>query len=102
MVGNMIEERGTNSDFNAVKLHDGRILIIGGSSKYMEALSSMELYDPISNKLTFVGNMHAKRTAFEATLLKDGKVLITGGSENCYDGLKPVNSAEIFVPNKNN
>jgi hypothetical protein len=62
----------------AVRLLDGRVLVVGGSSANDEVdLTSAELYDPDSGTWSPTGNIGrpllARRTA---TLLRDGKVLV--------------------------
>ena len=91
----------------AVRLIDGRVLVLGGDSMvasgggYMFSGSeaSAELYDPDSGKFTLTGNMSVRRTLPAATLLQNGDVLVTGGIQYCGIGciLGSAASAELFV-----
>jgi hypothetical protein len=84
----------------AVALHDGRILICGGTSNANVGgvLDSAELFDPIAGTFTQTGAMNATRQGHTATVLADGRVLIAGGSRNI--GFRAqLASAEIYDPN---
>jgi hypothetical protein len=66
----------------ATLLPDGRVLITGGfeqNGAAGQALSSTELYDPVTGKFTPAGSMGNPRMEQTATLLNDGRVLIAGG-----------------------
>jgi len=65
----------------AVKLLDGRVLVMGGCSSYGcgSDTPSAEIFDPATNTFTSVAPMKAHRASFGATLLADGRVLVTGG-----------------------
>jgi hypothetical protein len=86
--GEPIEDRGAHS---ATRLHDGRILIIGGQSSSVwgsgrEQLASAEIYDPKTGSFTATGAMRVSPvpdvddTVFghSALLLSDGRVLVIG------------------------
>jgi hypothetical protein len=84
-------------DLSATLLKDGNVLIAGGleydaSSDSYNILASAELYDPVTETFTPVGNMSTERGQHTATLLRDGRVLIAGGI--ALDGA----SAEIYDP----
>jgi hypothetical protein len=84
----------------AVRLSDGRILIVGGDQgAYADAhiLSSAEIYDPSTGKFTETGQMRDARTDFTATLLPDGRVLVAGGQGPNPDA-KAVATAELYDP----
>src|SRR5271167_2376210 len=68
----------------AVALHDGRILICGGTSNANigGVLSSAEIYDPVAGSFTPTGSMTTVRQGHTATVLPHGEVLITGGTNN--------------------
>jgi hypothetical protein len=72
----------------AVRLGDGRVLIIGGTvpltGKCAMAcinppLASVEIYDARSGKFSHNGSLAMPRTDERAVLLNDGRVLVSGG-----------------------
>src|SRR5271167_528399 len=84
----------------AVALHDGRILICGGTSNANVGgvLDSAEIFDPIAGTFTPTGSMTVARQGHTATVLPHGEVLITGGTRNI--GFRAqLASAEIYDPN---
>lgn len=83
----------------AVALHDGRILICGGTSNANVGgvLDSAEIYDPIAGTFTPTGSMRDARQGHTATVLPQGGVLIVGGQKNI--GFRAaLASAEIYHP----
>ena len=90
----------------ATRLHDGKILIVGGRSTNdpsgCAGTTSAELYDPASHTFTPTGKMTAVRRYHSATLLADGRVLIAGGEVHFSGGYcrpdpnRP--SAEVYDP----
>ena len=88
------------SDFAAVPLLDGKVLVVGGRDGDKN-LASAELYDPATGTWTTTGSMasHAGSFAYlghmTATLLRDGKVLVAGGRDSNRDSLA---SAELYDP----
>ena len=96
----------------AALLHDGRVLVAGGSAptglfralggrmlgitgpQGGQAFSSAEIYDPESETWSEIAPMVSPRLNAIATLLPDGRVLVAGGES---DG-EPLNSSEIFDP----
>ena len=72
----------------AVRLLDGRVLVVGGSSEGEHNLTSTELYDPATGTWSATGSMvRPHGDGFPATLLRDGRVLmgdLDGGAE-LYD-----------------
>jgi N-acetylneuraminic acid mutarotase len=75
----------------ATLLHDGRVLVVGGTSA--------ELYDPGTGTWTATGSMATPRLYHTATLLTDGKVLVAGGygpSSGILAGT--LASAELYDP----
>ena len=75
----------------AVRLVDGRVLVLGGSSGDSGGTSA-ELYDPISGTWSATGNM-VRPIAFPPTLLGDGRVL----AGDALDEGRP--GAELYDPN---
>lgn len=81
---------------DAVRLSDGRVLIIGGSDERdgAGAYQNTEIFNPADGSFTPVkNNMNAARYKLQGTaiLLKSGKVLIAGGAAR----------AEVFDPASN-
>jgi Kelch motif/Galactose oxidase, central domain len=82
----------------ATLLPSGKVLIAGGADSFSSAggLSSVELYDPVTNTFaTSTPVMRVARYAATATLLPNGKVLIAGGTS---DGTNPLSSTELYDP----
>src|SRR5581483_1200775 len=85
------------SGHTAVKLQDGRVLVVGGSTSANvpdPALASAEIYDPAAATWTPVGGLADARSGHSASLLADGRVLIAGGANA---GVARA-SLEIFDP----
>jgi deoxycytidylate deaminase len=81
---------------DAVRLADGRVLIVGGSDERDGdgAYQNAEVYNPTNGSFTTVkNNMNTARYKLQGTaiLLQNGKVLIAGGA----------NRAEVFDPSTN-
>ncbi|TAH36439.1 MAG: hypothetical protein EYC70_11620 [Planctomycetota bacterium] len=74
---------------NAVRLNDGRIMVVGGvtfggqqgSNFYTVVLNSCEVYDPLAQTWTLTPPMSAYRAGATANLLPDGRVFVAGGTE---------------------
>jgi hypothetical protein len=80
-----------------VKLLDGRILVIGGSTNDFpiteeRTLKQCEIFDEKVGKWSIADSMKTRRAGHSATLLKDGRVLVTGGGSI---------SCEIYDPTRN-
>jgi hypothetical protein len=78
------------SDHTAVRLLDGRLLVVGGRDGQTD-LTSAELYDPATGTWSAAGSISMPLVA--ATLLRDGKVLVLVGDPN--GGPR---SAEVYDP----
>ncbi len=80
---------------DAVRLADGRVLIVGGSDERDSAgaYRNAEIYNPTNKTFAAVSNMNASRYKLQGTavLLKNDKVLIAGGASR----------AEVFDPTTN-
>ncbi|MEV4805374.1 DUF6603 domain-containing protein [Nonomuraea sp. NPDC049421] len=66
----------------AVRLRDGRILVIGGAlltGTGRAALAYCEIYAPATGTWTPAGSLTTPRAGHQATLLPNGTVLVTGG-----------------------
>jgi hypothetical protein len=73
----------------AVRLTDGRVLIIGGTVPFVgkcpmaciePSTASVEVYDPKTGKFRRNGSLAEVRSNANAVLLRDGTVLVMGGS----------------------
>lgn len=94
--GSLMEDRFGQ---DAVRLADGRILIVGGTHWFVRKpgvpLASAEIYDPATSRFHAVHSpMAFARDRPTATLLADGTVLIAGGQ----NGADEPTHAEIFDP----
>lgn len=88
---------------SAVRLNDGRVLIIGGVNQNGDPVSSCEIYNPVTNSFSSTGSMGTSRVMFGVCRLADGRVMVAGGT----DALQPdvvtavqgvLDSAEIYNP----
>jgi len=93
----------TRDDHTATLLQDGRVLVAGGESRYIDGQSvvtaSAELYDPLAGAWQRVGDMQTPRSGHTATRLPDGRVLVVGGWG--VETIEPLASAELFDPARN-
>ena len=82
-------------------LRNGKVLAAGGrASQGGAALTSAELYDPLTRTWTPTGSMSETRFTHTATLLANGKVLVAGGFNTGFTTNDQPNSrtAEIYDP----
>jgi Kelch motif len=91
------------ADATAVRLADGRVLIVGGwtTDGTFPGLASAEIYDPDTGTFAATGPMHEGRVSPSATLLADGRVLVAGGFPFESMTVAPatgLTSAEIYDP----
>ena len=86
--------RTPRSGHTCTTLHDGRVLVTGGSFRG----SNGEVYDPTSEVWLPIASAGLARAGSTATRLQDGRVLIAGGFTE-DNTLLPY--AEIFDPNSN-
>ena len=86
----------------AVALHDGRVLIAGGTITHTPVAvttPTASLYDPATNTFSAAGSMHTSRTSFAYAPLADGRALVAGGLVASIDGTKTIaNGAEVYDP----
>ncbi len=97
VTGSMIGDREAAG---AVRLADGRVLVVGGASMdpvtwTSTPLATAELYDPATGSWTATGSLPAARTDFTLTRLNSGQVLLAGGYDNAWT---PVASAYLYNP----
>jgi len=101
LAGAMVQAR---TGHTATLLLDGRILVAGGADDILgEPTNTAEVYDPVTQTFSAVGNMvNGARALHRATLLDDGRVLLTGGTDNYIDPTSIIlgshRSTEIFDP----
>lgn len=80
----------------AVRLLDGRVLLVGGLNADGQVESTAELFDPALGTFSPTGAMHEQRFFPTATLLADGRVLVVGGWTRWLTD--PVATAELYDP----
>ncbi len=87
---------GARDAHTAVRLRDGRVLVVGGFAGEGEPpLTTAELFDPETSAWTSTGGLATGRGGHAAALLGDGRVLVAGGwigSQTYTD------STEIYDP----
>ena len=76
-------------------LPSGKVLLTGGHHEDCGRFAAAELYDPVTETFTLIGNMTRIRDNHSATLLSDGTVLITGAE---FSVVSTTTSAESFDP----
>jgi hypothetical protein len=81
---------------DAVRLPDGRVLVVGGSGGEFDAPTA-ELYDPVSGTWSATGNMLKPRGGLPPVLLLDGRVLV-GDVLDGSDGHPDVYGSELYDP----
>ena len=84
--------RNTPSCHSAVASLSGHIIVIGGQLK-QRAISSLFLYNPMSNCWEFLGDMPVSRAHCRVAML-DGKIIVMGGFT---DGRDPTTSSVVTV-----
>ncbi len=80
--------------FTSTVLNTGMVFIAGGDN-LDRAVDTVELLDPASGGLIYVGRLAMARAYHTATLLNDGRVLVTGGID--ADG-NDLATAELWDP----
>ena len=84
-----------------VLLPNGKVLVTGGVTTGMKVLSSAEIYDPITEQFTIIGEMNSPRCSHSSILLPDGRVLIIGGRAGVKADSEVLSSCEVYDPEKN-
>lgn len=85
----------------AVLLPDDHVLVAGGWQWWglIQALSSVELYDPARNAWELAQPMADARTGHSATVLGDGRVVVTGGYGSRHANPDTIySSTEVYEP----
>ncbi len=78
----------------AVRLENGRVMVIGGFGEFFNVLNSAEIYNPGTATWSLTAPMSdARAEDFVAVLLPGRKVLVAGGTASDFTSLS---SAEIF------
>jgi N-acetylneuraminic acid mutarotase len=89
------------ADHTATLLSDGRVLVAGGygvvnGTGFLQELVGTEVFDPVTESWTSMGDLAEPRKWHAATLLPDGRVLVAGGFNASSD--RDLESTEIFDP----
>jgi hypothetical protein len=86
----------------ASRLADGRVLIAGGLPNWtdLDAVSTAELFDPVTNTFQTTGPLAVARTDDMAVTLDNGNVLVTAGASawNWDVDTVPYASTELYDP----
>jgi hypothetical protein len=80
-------------DHMAILLRNGKVLVVGGSTRKESDSTSAELYDPTTEKWIVTGSLNHTHRSAQAVLRSDGKVLMPGG----WDGRK-ITDDELYDP----
>jgi N-acetylneuraminic acid mutarotase len=87
--------RGARHAMTATPLASGKVLVAGGATASMDALTSSEIYDPVAKTWSLGAKMLQARSDYASIMLGTGKVLFMGG-EN-INGVS-INKAELYNP----
>jgi hypothetical protein len=96
----------------AIKLNDGRVLIVGGKSgrimtsrlrnlSSLTPLNTAEIFDPESGTFIKTGDMSAPHYLATATMLNNGDVLVVGGWTIRGPLVVGMRDAELYRPETN-
>ncbi|MFZ0323208.1 MAG: hypothetical protein WAN48_03630 [Actinomycetes bacterium] len=89
------------SDQTMVRLHDGRVLVLGGgNSGDCCCKHAVDLYDPFTDVWAQRAPMPRERCASAVVVLKNGRVMVAGGSGMVKDTglIRDRRSVEIYHP----
>jgi len=81
--------------YGVVRLHDGRVLVAGGTTTGKQVVASAEIYDPLTSRFARTGDLLVARQKHAAALRPDGRVLIMGGSAGNSDSVI-LDSTELY------
>ncbi len=84
------------SSHGAVKLKDGRVLIVGGGG-VSGSLAQCEIFDPATETFTPTGSLNLPREGRNSVLLSDGRVMVIAGRSSAAPCCT-VASTEIYNP----
>jgi WD40 repeat protein len=86
------------SSHMAVRLSNGKVLVLGGNNGYRLPITTAEIYDPETETWSVASQPRVVHANAAATLLADGRVLVTGGGDGgcCVSGIR--DSAELYDP----
>jgi hypothetical protein len=88
-----IEVPFARGEHAAIRLHDGRVLFVGGEDDSRAFPDSLWVFDPATERFSdFGASLSTGRVGLTATLLQDGNILIAGGER----ALTGAPSAEII------
>lgn len=79
----------------AVKLADGRVLIMGGGD-WTSQYNTCQIYDPTTEIWNYTDSLNVARCEHAAVLLHDGNVLVIGGMTS---GTGSLGICELYDPN---
>ncbi|CAL5220410.1 g2421 [Coccomyxa viridis] len=87
------------TNFVAVKLLDGRVLVTGGvetSSTAAQPLATCEIYDPVTGVWNSTGSMAIPRFYHQLVVLPTGLVLVSGGYSIGSSGFFAASASELY------
>jgi N-acetylneuraminic acid mutarotase len=87
--------RAARYAMTATLLASGKVLVAGGSTAALDALSSSEIYDPTAKTWTLGSKMVQPRADYVSITLATGSVLFAGGENT--SGVS-INNAELYNP----
>jgi hypothetical protein len=93
-IGSMTSPRW---EHKAIRLQDGKVLVVGGIIDGSTVTETAEIYNPNSETWSAVAPMSVARAFFAISPLPGGLVLVTGGRDNSSVTL---DSAEIYDPSE--